>query len=242
MMIAQDSPNSSTDHSLDPRENALQLETPGEDTVAIHLTQDDPSKVVYMGSSLKTAFRDELIRLLTEYQDVFAWSHKDMPGIDPNIIAHRLNIDPKHKPVHQRRRAFTAERQMAIKAEVEKLLTVNFIKEVDYPEWVANIVLVRKANGKWRMCVDYSDLNKACPKDSFPTPRIDQLVDSTAGHALLSFMDAYSGYNQIMMHPLDSQHTAFIIDRGLYCYQVMPFGLKNAVATYQRLVNKIFTA
>ncbi|KAI5342523.1 hypothetical protein L3X38_010398 [Prunus dulcis] len=90
------------------------------------------------------------------------------------------------------------------------------------------------------MCVDYTNLNRACPKDSFPLPRIDQLVDATAGHALLSFMDAYSGYNQIFMHPEDQAHTSFITDRGLYCYKVMPFGLKNAGATYQRLVNHLF--
>ncbi|CAL2277100.1 unnamed protein product [Prunus armeniaca] len=90
------------------------------------------------------------------------------------------------------------------------------------------------------MCVDYTNLNRACPKDSFPLPRIDQLVDAIAGHALLSFMDAYSGYNQIFMHPNDQAHTSFIIDRGLYCYKVMPFGLKNAGATYQRLVNSLF--
>ncbi|CAL2278566.1 unnamed protein product [Prunus armeniaca] len=90
------------------------------------------------------------------------------------------------------------------------------------------------------MCQDYTNLNKACPKDSFPLPRIDQLVDATASHELLSFMDTYSGYNKIFMHSADRKHTAFITDRGLYCYNVMPFGLKNAGATYQRLVNKIF--
>ncbi|CAL8995976.1 unnamed protein product [Prunus brigantina] len=100
--------------------------------------------------------------------------------------------------------------------------------------------MVRKGTKGWRMCVDYTNLNRACPKDSFPLPRIDQLVDATAGHALLDFMDAYSGYNQIFMHPEDQAHTSFITDRGLYCYKVMPFGLKNAGATYQRLVNSIF--
>ena len=83
---------------------------------------------------------------------------------------------------------------------MEKLLRVGFIREVNYPEWISNVVLVKKANGKWRMCVDFTDLNKACPKDSFPLPKIDQLVDSTAGHGLLSFMDAFSGYNQIPMY------------------------------------------
>ncbi|GMH09599.1 hypothetical protein Nepgr_011440 [Nepenthes gracilis] len=88
--------------------------------------------------------------------------------------------------------------------------------------------------------VDFTDVNKACPKDSFPLPRIDLLVDSTAGHELLSFMDAYSGYNQIRMSPADEEHTSFMTDQGTYCYKVMPFGLKNAGATYQRLVNKMF--
>jgi hypothetical protein len=126
--------------------------------------------------------------------------------------------------------------------EVEKLLKAQFIEEVYYPDWLANVVLVKKSNGKWRMCVDFTDLNKACPKDSFPLPRIDALVDSTSGYELLSFMDGFFGYNQILMHPQDREKTAFITDRGLYCYKVMPFGLKNAGATYQWLVNKMFQA
>ena len=110
-----------------------------------------------------------------------------------------------------------------------------------YPKWLANVVLVKKVNGKWRMCVDFTDLNRAYPKDSFPLPRIDQLVDSTAGHKLLTFMDAFLGYNQIRMAKEDQEKTSFITSQGLYCYKVMPFGLKNAGATYQRLVNKMFS-
>ena len=116
--------------------------------------------------------------------------------------------------------------------EVNKLLATKFIREVHYPEWLANVVMVKKANGKWRMCVDFTDLNQACPKDSFPLPRIDQLVDSTAGHKLLTFMDAFSGYNQIQMAEEDQEKTTFITSQGLYCYRVMPFGLKNAGASY----------
>ncbi|XP_057972841.1 uncharacterized protein LOC131160992 [Malania oleifera] len=123
---------------------------------------------------------------------------------------------------------------------IEHRLQANFIREVDYPEWLSNVVLVRKPNGKWRTCIDFTDLNKACPKDSFPLPRIDQLVDSTSEHELLSFMDAYLGYNQIPMSPADEEKTSFVTERGLYCYRVMPFGLKNSGATYQRLVNNIF--
>ena len=90
------------------------------------------------------------------------------------------------------------------------------------------------------MCIDFPDLNKACPKDCFPLPRIDQMVDATSGYELLSFMDAYSGDNQIKMHVTDQEHTSFLTDKGVYCYVVMPFDLKNAGATYQRLLNKMF--
>ncbi|CAL8136327.1 unnamed protein product [Prunus armeniaca] len=109
-----------------------------------------------------------------------------------------------------------------MRAKVDKLKAIGFIWAATYPIWLANSVMVRKTTRRWRMCQDYTDLNKACPKDSFPLPRIDQLVDATAGHELLSFMDAYSGYNQIFMDPADREHTAFITDRGLYCYNVMP--------------------
>ena len=148
-----------------------------------------------------------------------------------------MNVDPEKKPIQQRRQVFAPEQDQ----EVNKLLLVGFIREVYYPDWLANVVLVKKVNGKWRMCVDFMDLNKACPKDSFPLPMIDQLVDSTAGHKLLMFMDVFSGYNQIKMAEEDQEKTAFITSQGLYCYKVMPFELKNARVTYQRLVNKMFS-
>ena len=102
-----------------------------------------------------------------------------------------------------KRRIFASGRNKVVTEEVEKLLEADFIREVFYPDWLANVVMVKKSNGKWRMCVDFTDMNKACPKDSFPLPRIDQLVDSTAGHKLLSFMDAFSGYNQILIDEYD---------------------------------------
>ena len=117
--------------------------------------------------------RTRLIRFLKENLDVFAWSHKDMTGISPEVIQHKLNVDPERKPVQQQRRTFAPERDQAVAEEVTKLLTAGFIREVYYLEWLANVVLVKKANGKWRMCVDFTDLNKVCPKDSFPLPRID---------------------------------------------------------------------
>ena len=163
-----------------------------------------------------------------------------MGGIDPTVITHRLNTSPSFKPVKQKRRSFAPERQKAINEEVGKLLQAGAIREVEYPEWLANVVLVKKANGKWRLCIDFTDINKACPKGSFPLPRIDLIVDATAGHELLSFMDVFSGYNQISMDPDDQEKTSFVTAQGTYCYRVMPFGLKNAGATYQRLVNRMF--
>ncbi|XP_024023264.1 uncharacterized protein K02A2.6-like [Morus notabilis] len=163
-----------------------------------------------------------------------------MEGIDSEIICHSLNIDPSYPPKRQKRRPMNPERYEALKKEVDKLINNGFIREAHYPRWVSNPVLVVKPNGSWKTCVDFNDLNKACPKDGFLLPQIDQMVDATAGHEMLNFMDAYSGYNQIPMHPADEEHTSFITNRDLYCYKVMPFGLKNAGATYKRLVNKMF--
>ena len=135
--------------------------------------------------------------------EVFVWKQEDMGGIDPAMVTHRLNISPSFKPVKKKRRSFALERKKAIDEEVNKLLQAKAIREVEYPNWLANVVLVKKANGKWRICIDFTDTNRACPKDSFPRPRIDLIVDATAGHELHSFMDAFSGYNQIKMDPDD---------------------------------------
>ena len=163
-----------------------------------------------------------------------------MGGIDLTVITHRLNVSPSFKPIKQKRRSFAPERQKAINEEVSKLLQAGAIREVEYLEWLANVVVVKKSNGKWRLCIDFTDIKKACPKDSFLLPRIDLIVDATTGHELLSFMDAFSGYNQISMDPGDQEKTSFVTAQGTYFYRVMSFGLKNARATYQRLVNRMF--
>ena len=120
------------------------------------------------------------------------------------------------------------------------MLEVDFIREVYYPDWLTNIVIVKKANDKSRMCVDFTDLNRDCPKDNYPLPCIDLLVDSTVGHQLLSFMDAFSSYNQIRLDEADQEKTSFVMSQVLFCYKVMPFELKNVGATYQRFVNRMF--
>ena len=134
-----------------------------------------------------------------------------MPDIDPSVIVHRLNVSPSSFPVRQKKQVFAQERDKAIAEEVQKLLEADFIWEVYYPDWLANVVMVKKANGKWRMCINFTDLNRAYFKDSYPLPRIDTLVDSTARHQLLSFTDAFSGYNQIKMEEVDQEKTSFVI-------------------------------
>ena len=120
--------------------------------------------------------------------------------------------------------------EVQVKAEIEKLLRADFIKPIEHPTWLANIMPVRKKNGQIRVCVDFRDLNKACLKDDFPLPNIDTLVDATTGHELFSFMDGFSGYNQIKMAIGDAECTAFRTPVGNFHYTVMPFGLKNAGA------------
>jgi hypothetical protein len=142
--------------------------------------------------------------------------------------------------VKQHLRRFNNDKCKAIDEEILKLLSAGFIREVYHPEWLANPILVKKKNKKWRMCVDYTSLNKACPKNPFPLPRIDQVVDSTAGCESLCFLDAYSGYHQIAMCIADQLATSFITPFGAYCYQMMPFGPKNAGPTFQRCMRRVF--
>jgi Reverse transcriptase (RNA-dependent DNA polymerase). len=154
------------------------------------------------------------------------------------VIEHSLNVKDDAKPIKQRLCRFAQDRKDAIEEELAMLLAAGFIKEVYHPDWLANPVLVRKKTGQWCMCVDYTDLNKSCPKDPFGLPCIDQVVDSTAGCEFLSFLDCYSGYHQISLKESDCLKTSFITPFGAYCYITMPFGLKNAGATYQRMIQR----
>ena len=175
-----------------------------------------------------------------EYKDVFAWTYKEMPGLDPTVVVHRLAIKQGVRPIKQAQCRFRPELLPQIEAEVNKLEQAGFIREVQFPKWIANIVPAKKKNGQIRVCVDFRDLNRACPKDDFPLPNTELMVDATIGHEVLSFMDSSSGYNQIRMAPEDEELTVFQTSKGIYCYKVMPFGLKNAGATYQRAMQRIF--
>jgi len=163
-----------------------------------------------------------------------------MSGIDPKIISHKLLVCKEARPIAQKKRRLVGERRKIAEEELHKLLEARFIREIHYTTWLANIVLVQKKSEKWWMCTDYTNLNRVCLKDAYPLPNIDRLVDGAAGHKVLSFLDVYSGYNQIPMYPADREKKAFQTEKAIFCYEVMPFGLKNAGATYQRLMDRMF--
>ncbi|RVW35306.1 Transposon Tf2-12 polyprotein [Vitis vinifera] len=183
------------------------------DTEIVDFGTTDQPRELRIGSDLSTDERDSLIQLLRSYLDVFAWSYEDMPGLDPSII-----------PASGESEA--AQCKIYISGRV--------------PRVAGHIVPVPKKDGKVRVCIDFRDLNKASPKDDFPLPHIDMLVDNTAGHSMLSFMDGFFGYSQILMALEDMEKTSFITEWGTYCYRVMPFGLKNLGATYQRAATTLF--
>jgi hypothetical protein len=197
-------------------------------------------KKVHIGASCSP---DEMVTytsLFKEFRDIFTWSYEEMPSIDPSIVIHQIKTYPGAKPVRQRLRPIHPRKAAAIKLEVEKLLKAGFIYPVALTEWVSNPVPIDKKGGSIRVCVDYRDINKACPKDNFPTPFIDQIVDDCAGSEIFSLMDGFSGYNQINIAPEDQHKTTFICPWGTFAYRKLPFGLKNAGATFQRAMSYAF--
>ncbi|GKV02603.1 hypothetical protein SLEP1_g15020 [Rubroshorea leprosula] len=205
------------------------LAGPVEDVEEVLIDDRDPSRKTQIGTRLNPKEKAELIAFLRANNDVFAWTSADMPGIPNSVSQHKLSTNPLKKPVAYKRCLFGGERLQAIKEEVKKLLQAGFVRKVDYCEWVANPVLVKKANSKWRMCIDYTNLNQACPTNCYSMPSIDKLVEAASGNERLSLLDAYSEYHQVSMALEDEEKTSFYAGDEIYCYVMMPFGLKNAV-------------
>ncbi|KAL0337630.1 UNVERIFIED_CONTAM: Retrovirus-related Pol polyprotein from transposon [Sesamum calycinum] len=200
---------------------------------------EDP-RPIYVSASLTQEEEQTYIALLHEFKDIFAWSYKKMPGLDPKVVVHHLLVKKGACPIKQGQCRFRSELIPLIEGAVNKLIEVGFIREVNYPMWISSIVSVRKKNGQIRVCVDFRDLNNACRKDDFPLPIVELMIDASIGHEALSFMDGSSGYKQIRMAPANEELMVFHTPKGIYCYKVMPFGLKNAGATYQRAMQRIF--
>jgi len=191
-----------------------------------------------VGSQLLLLEKVELVKFLEVNIDVFAWSTYDVLRVDLGFICHQLNLNPEASPRKQPPRRSSKDHAEAARIEVNKLKQAKAIKEIFYPEWLANTLVVKKKSGKWQVYVDFTNLNS--PKDPFPIPRIDQLVDATVGHLRMSFLDTFQGYHEIPLSLPNQEKTAFRAPNGNYHYQVIPFGLKNARSTYQRMVTQMF--
>jgi hypothetical protein len=163
-----------------------------------------------------------------------------MLGIDPDIVVHEIKMYPNARPVWQMLHPVHPRKAVAIKLEVEKLLKDGFIYPVALIDWVSNLILINKKQGMIHVCVDYRDINQSCPKDNFPTPFVDQIIDDCIGSEIFSLMDGFSGYNQINILLADQHTTTFICPWGTFAYKKLPFGLKNFGVTFQRAMSYDF--
>jgi hypothetical protein len=203
------------------------------------LCEDIAEQRVLLGSQLCEEQEKTLLRFLSNNKDVFAWSANDLCGVNRDVIEHSLNVDPSFRPRKQRLWQMSEDKAEGARNEVKRLLSAGVIREVKYLEWLSNTVMVKKTNGKWRMCIDFTYLNKACPKDEFSLPRIDSLVDAATSLELMSLLDYYSGYHQIWMKKEDEPKTSFITPSGTYCHLRMPEGLKNVGGSFSRMIAKV---
>jgi hypothetical protein len=203
------------------------------------LCEDIAKQKVLFGSQLSEEQEKTLSKFLFNNRDVFALSANDLCGVNRDVIEHSLNVDPTIRPRKQKHWKMSDDKAEGARNEIKRLLSAGVIREVTYPEWLANTVMVKKTNGKWRMCIDFTYLNKACSKDEFSLPRIDSLVDAAATSDLMSLLDYYSGYHQIWMKKEDEPKTSFINPSGTYCYLRMLEGLKNAEGSFSRMMSKV---
>jgi hypothetical protein len=194
---------------------------------------DMRDRAITIGAHLSLKEEKELTQFLNKTKYVFAWSAKDLQGVDRDIIEHALETDERIPPKKQKLRKMSKEKVKVVDAEVQRLQDAKVIREVKYPVWLANTVPVKKKSGKWRMCVDFTDLNKACKKDEFPLERVDKIVDDAANSEMLSLLDMFSGYHQIRVRKEDEEKTSFITPFGTFCFVRMPEGLKTQDAHFQ---------
>ena len=201
--------------------------------------QETKQKMVLIAKDMTPNDKTEIVNLLRQYKDVFAWSYEDMRELDPQLYQHQIHLSKDTKPVAQRRYRMNLNYAAKVKEEIDKLLQVGFIQPVKKATWLSLIVVVPKKNGKIQVCVDYRKLNAATVTDAFPLPFTDGVLDAVASHEVYNFLDGFSGYNQMRMHPDNKEKTTFVTEWSVFVAVMMMFGLKTALATFQRVIMEI---
>ncbi|GJU40946.1 reverse transcriptase domain-containing protein [Tanacetum coccineum] len=208
-----------------------------------------PKQKITIGRQLPTRIKIRLRDLLKKYIDVFAWTSAYITGV-PRVLMiggetfnteHRINVFDHAEPIKQKKRSLALERNEVIHSQVKELIEAGILREVKYQTWVSNPMVVKKDNEKWKLRVDFTNINKACIREPHPLPAAEQKAEGLHKYRLKCFLDAYKGYHQIPIAEKDEEKTAFFTREGVFCYKRLPFGLKNAGATYQRLIDKVFS-
>jgi hypothetical protein len=237
---------------------ALQLK-PLPDNLKYVFIGDNNTLPVIIATCLTNTQEEKLVKLLCDHKTAIGWTLADIKGISPSMCMHHILLEDNAKPTREMQRRLNPPMMEVVKAEILKLLDAGVIYPITDSKWVAPIHVVPKKTGitlvknkndeliptcissGWRMCVDYRKLNLATRKDHFPLPFMDQMLERLAGKSFYCFLDGYSGYNQIVINPEDQEKTTFTCPFGTYAYRRMPFGLWNALATFQRCVMSIFS-
>ncbi|MCO5596986.1 hypothetical protein L7F22_051058 [Adiantum nelumboides] len=207
----------------------IELADPGAESKPVFITQDltEVEEVV-------------LKELLKEFKDIFAWTYHDMKGVPPSVAQHTIPMISTAKPMQQRSYPMNPKYAKIVQEELEKLIECGFIYPIEHSEWVSPIVIVPKKNGKLRVCVDLKKVNAATRRDHYPLPYLEHVLERVVGKEAYSFLDGYSGYNQIIIALENQAKTTFIIEFGMFAFRVMAFVLTNVPATFQRLINTAF--
>ncbi|MCO5551659.1 hypothetical protein L7F22_005163 [Adiantum nelumboides] len=200
---------------------------------------EDP-KPAYIATDLTEEKEKLLIATLKQYKDVFAWSYKDLKGVDPSIYQHTIPLKSNAKPSKQRPYTYNETFTRKIKKEIDKLKEAEFIYEIEHTDWVSPIVVVPKKIEKLRVCVNLKKINAATIRDNYPLPIIDHVIERVVGREAYSFLDGFLGYNQLAIKLEDQHKMVFATEWGIFAYRVMPFGLTNAPVTFQRLMSHAF--
>ena len=187
---------------------------------------------MYIATDLKINKECELIKILQEFKDVFAWSYKDLTGVDPIVCQHTITLCDDAKPSRQCPYSYNENYSMKIEEEINSLKKVGFISEIEHMEWVSPLVVVPKKNGKLRVCVNLKKVNVATIKDHYPLPITNHVLERVAGAKAYSFLDEFFGHNQLSIALEDQHKTTFATKQGTFSYRVMPFGLTNALSTF----------